>query len=287
VPRRLCARVVNPKRINPKLPVLGYVPATFLRIYSKCVRSEFRREAETTWCTYLFSLSPARVHAKLKMIHPAIAWLLLFSGIAVLGYAGFQYGAMLLEQRHLQALWREQQEVSRAGGHYSQVGFHESNLTRLSVPSIRLSAVVVEGTDLYSLLIGPGHMVGTARLGEAGNAVVSGHRDTFFRDIVKLRQGDQILIERNGRTFIYAVEESRIVERSDISVAAPTGDNRLTLITCDPAYYLGPAPRRLVVVSKLLQTSDAVLPDMELSKRLESRVKQASIEKPMARRTPK
>jgi len=199
--------------------------------------------------------------------------LLLFSGVAVLGYAGFQYGAMLYQQRHLQALWRQQQRVNlvsdqRTSPHpASEMG----TLTRISIPSIEFSAVIVEGTDLYSLLIGPGHLTGTAQPGESGNAVVSAHRDTFFRHIMKLSPGDRILIERDGRSFTYAVKGFRIVKPDDISVTAPSNDNRLTLITCDPAYYIGFAPQRLVVISKLV-SAEAALPSIAESKQPQSQI---------------
>jgi sortase A len=193
----------------------------------------------------------------LKAIRRSLAPLLLFSGVAVLGYAGFQYGVMLYQQRHLQALWRQQQRIRPVSSQHSAAEF--GVLTRISIPSIGFSAVIVEGTDLYSLLIGPGHLTGTAQPGAPGNAVVSAHRDTFFRHIMKLSPGDHILIERDGRSFTYAVEGFRIVKPDDISVTAPTHDNRLTLITCDPAYYPGPAPQRLVVISKLVSPDAASL----------------------------
>jgi LPXTG-site transpeptidase (sortase) family protein len=223
---------------------------------------------------------PARANSVLRAIHHHLAPLLLLSGIAVLGYAGFQYGAMLFEQRRLQSLWREQQKINPAANHRFVV---ETGLTRISIPSIEFSAVIVEGTDLFSLMIGPGHLAGTAQPGEAGNAVVSAHRDTFFRNIMKLSQGDRIFVERGGRTFTYLVEEFSIVKPTDISVAAPTNDNRLTLITCDPAYSLGPAPQRLVVISKLLN-SDTATPGIEKAKQLplHSHVKQAAIKKARA-----
>jgi sortase A len=201
-------------------------------------------------CTTLSLIFPLRA----KAIRRHLAPLLLLTGIAVLGFAGFQYGAMLFKQRRLEALWREQQKISPAANHRSAV---EKGLTRISIPSIQFSAVIVEGTDLDSLMIGPGHLTGTAQPGEAGNAVVSAHRDTFFRNITKLSQGDRIFVERGGRTFTYLVEGLNIVQSADRSVAAPTSDNRLTLITCDPAYSLGPAPQRLVVISKRLSSETA------------------------------
>ncbi len=231
---------------------------------------------------------PARAPLGMRVFRRYFAPLLLFSGVAVLGYAGFQYGAMLFEQRHLQALWRQQQRINHTSDNRPQPRpvSEDGVLTRISIPSIDFSAVIVEGTDLYSLMIGPGHLTGTAVPGEAGNAVVSAHRDTFFRNIMKLTPGDRILIERGGRSFTYAVEGFRIVNPNDVSVTAPTNDNRLTLVTCDPAYYPGPAPQRLVVISKLI-SPEAALPNLAESKqpRIQApqiQVKRAAMDKAAA-----
>jgi sortase A len=95
-------------------------------------------------------------------------------------------------------------------------------------------------------------MTDTAEPGELGNAVISGHRDTFFRHIHELEKGDQVYVERGGRRMVYEVTGKKIVEPDDVSVASPTKDSELTLITCYPTYYIGPAPKRLVVFTKLL-----------------------------------
>ena len=92
----------------------------------------------------------------------------------------------------------------------------------------------------------------TAMPGETGNAVITAHRDTFFRHIYELSKGDQIEVRRNGRTFIYAVTGKKVVMPEDMSVIEPTTDAQLTLITCYPTYYIGPAPKRLVVFSRLV-----------------------------------
>jgi sortase A len=42
------------------------------------------------------------------------------------------------------------------------------------------------------------------------------------------------------------------VEPNDLSVVRNTDDARLTLITCYPTYYIGPAPQRLIVTAKLM-----------------------------------
>jgi sortase A len=127
-------------------------------------------------------------------------------------------------------------------------------LTRLTVAKIGIDAIVVEGASRKELSEGPGHMQQTAEPGETGNAVITGHRDTFFRHIHELTKGDHVQVQRNGRNFIYEVTSKRIVMPEDISVINPTNDPQLTLITCYPTYYIGPAPKRLVVFSKLVES---------------------------------
>lgn len=244
---------------------------------------------------------PSRTNLTMRVARRCLAPLLIFSGVAVLGYAGFQYGTMLLEQRHLEALWRQQQRfntganrhsdprklsenVSEDSSEYASNSAPESGvLTRISIPSMDFSAVVVEGTDMYSMMLGPGHLAGTPQPGEPGNAVVSAHRDTFFRHIMKLTTGDHILIERDGRSFLYAVQGFKIVKPDDVSVTAPTNDNRLTLVTCDPAYYPGPAPQRLVVISKLV-SPEAPSPSLAESKQPQAQlqIKRTRMEKSTA-----
>src|SRR5207237_6803091 len=95
------------------------------------------------------------------------------------------------------------------------------------------------------------------RPGEPGNAVITGHRDTFFRHIYELQKGDEILVRRNGELYKYQVTGKKIVDPEDVSVLKQTTDAQLTLITCYPTYYIGPAPQRLVVFSKLVPTPPA------------------------------
>src|SRR5262249_13937678 len=85
-----------------------------------------------------------------------------------------------------------------------------------------------------------------------GNAVITAHRDTFFRHIFELEKGDEINIQRDGQVYRYEVTGKKVVAPTDLSVIRPTPDAQLTLITCYPTYYIGPAPERLVVFSKLV-----------------------------------
>lgn len=175
--------------------------------------------------------------------------ILIIAGVLLLAYVGSEYGQMLWGQRQLQRTWAEQQ---RHPHQLTKTSVSDDGLMRLSIPKIELAAVVVEGTDRHSLLLGPGHMKDTPAPGELGNAVITAHRDTFFRHIYELQKNDEILVQRNGKTFHYAVVSKHIVKPTDVSVLKTSSDARLTLITCYPTYFIGPAPERLVVTSQLV-----------------------------------
>src|SRR5579871_5719312 len=177
---------------------------------------------------------------------------LIVFGISLLGYVGGEYWKMYLSQKNLEAQWEDQAAALNASNHLPLAP--EQMLTRLLVPRIGIDAIVVEGASRKELSEGPGHMKQTAQPGETGNAVITGHRDTFFRHIYELNKGDQIQVRRSGRTFTYEVTGKKIVMPEDISVIKPTNNPQLTLITCYPTYYIGPAPKRLVVFSKLVDS---------------------------------
>ena len=176
--------------------------------------------------------------------------LLIVAGVALLIYVASQYATMYAAQRRLTQQWRQQnlQLPARPAGLVT-------TLTRLSIPAIKLDAVVVEGVSRRDLLMGPGHLPDTPEPGQPGNSVISAHRDTFFRHIHELKQGDHILVQRAGRQFRYQVTGKKVLQPEDVWVTKPTPDTELTLLTCYPTYYIGPAPERLAVFSRLVGAS--------------------------------
>ncbi len=172
-------------------------------------------------------------------------------GFCLLAYVGFSYFSMYHEQRKLAREWEEQQKQTSATA--TPAALHDDGLTRVSIPKINLDAIVVEGTSHKQLSLGPGHIKSTPVPGEIGNSVISAHRDTFFRHIYELSKGDQIVVRRRGHTYTYEVTGKKIVKPNDVSVLAPSKEAKLTLITCYPTYYIGPAPERLIVTSKLVE----------------------------------
>ena len=163
---------------------------------------------------------------------------------------------MYSTQQKLENQWQHQAAMVNAPGAPKLTA--DDLLTRVVIPKINLDAIVVEGVSHKDLAKGPGHMRDTAIPGEPGNAVISGHRDTFFRHIHELTKGDEIDIRRDGKIFRYEVTAKKIVMPDDVAVLKQTTDPQLTLITCYPTYYIGPAPKRLVVLSRLVGSENDV-----------------------------
>ncbi len=127
-------------------------------------------------------------------------------------------------------------------------------VTRLEVPRLGISVMVHEGVEARTLRIGAGHVPGTALAGDPGNVVIAAHRDTFFRPLRNIRDGDTILVETLNGSYRYSVEWTRVVDPSDRQALASSADALLTLVTCYPFYYVGPAPERFIVRARRVET---------------------------------
>lgn len=118
---------------------------------------------------------------------------------------------------------------------------------RIEIPRIGVAAFVRDGADEGTLSVAVGLVPGTARPGEAGNMVLAGHRDTFFRPLRKIRLNDRIRVVVPPHTYEYRVQSLRVVEPEETSVLASKGVEELTLVTCYPFRFIGSAPERFIV----------------------------------------
>jgi sortase A len=125
---------------------------------------------------------------------------------------------------------------------------------RLEIPRLQVAAIVLEGDDEETLAKAVGHLPDTAMPWERGNSALAAHRDTFFRPLRNVRKGDEIRVVTPAGAVIYKVTEIRVTSPDDAQVLAPTPVPSLTLVTCYPFYYIGPAPRRFVVRAERTST---------------------------------
>ena len=123
----------------------------------------------------------------------------------------------------------------------------------IRIGRVHVEAPVFDGTDDLTLNRGVGHISGTALFGEGGNVGIAGHRDGFFRGLKNIRVGDRIELEEPDRIETYIVDQLEIVYPADVSVLRPLGKPTLTLVTCYPFYYIGPAPQRFIVLATLVR----------------------------------
>jgi sortase A len=100
---------------------------------------------------------------------------------------------------------------------------------------------------------GVGRIPGTSFPGHDGNIGIAGHRDGFFRTLKDIRTGDSIELVTVSGTDIYIVDRIRITGPADVSVLLPRPKPSLTLVTCYPFYFVGPAPNRYIVEASLRQ----------------------------------
>ena len=126
-------------------------------------------------------------------------------------------------------------------------GLAGSPLGRIEISSIGLAAMIMEGVDGKTLRHAVGHIPGTPLPGQQGNVALAGHRDTFFRGLRNIHKDDEITLTTLHGSYRYRVDSTQVVEPEDTKVLAATADDFLTLVTCYPFYFVGPAPKRFIV----------------------------------------
>ncbi|HEX4363183.1 MAG TPA: class E sortase [Solirubrobacteraceae bacterium] len=123
---------------------------------------------------------------------------------------------------------------------------------RITIAKIKVNYVVVDGTDTAALRKGPGIYEQVPFPGAPGTTAIAGHRTTWlapFRRINELRRGDKIVVQMPYARLTYAVEMTRIVPPTELSVIHRVSHDRLVLSACHPLYS---AAKRFIVFAKLV-----------------------------------
>jgi sortase A len=167
-------------------------------------------------------------------------------GFFILGYCGMGWVNSRLHQS------RGNAELDRLLGDNAPrerrfAPVHGGLVGRMEIPRLDLSAVIFEGTDDPVLSLGVGHLTGSALPGQRGNVVLAGHRDSFFRALRNIRNGDVVEVTTQQGARRYEIGTTRIIAPTEVSVLEPTRIPTLTLVTCYPFYYVGHAPKRFIV----------------------------------------
>jgi sortase A len=213
--------------------------------------SELLREAESCW----------RMNPRKSALRAAEVCLWAVA-IASLGFCSIAYSGAAIHQARQKAILASLRANAAGHAHASAVvraanlkAPNELLLGLIEIPRLDTSAIVEEGVSTGTLWKAVGHIPGTAFPGQAGNAVLAGHRDTYFSGLGDLKVGDLVSFKSPSATYRYRVESTRIVEPDDASVFSASREPTLTLVTCYPFHYIGTTPQRYIVTAREVPTS--------------------------------
>ncbi len=134
------------------------------------------------------------------------------------------------------------------------------------IPKLGANAHVIANVDPYdheayqqALSHGVAHARGTAFPGEHGNMFLFSHSSVNFYEatqynaifylLYKLEKGDKISVWRQGKEYIYTIEEKKIALPSETSyLTQKTTERQLILMTCWPP---GTNLKRLMVIARM------------------------------------
>lgn len=141
----------------------------------------------------------------------------------------------------------------------------------LAIPAIGLQQAVVEGAGPSETISGPGHVPGTAGLGQPGNSAIVGRRSGYggpFGELNRLRVGDRIVTATLEGQSVYVVRSVRQVSLVTSGTPALTtatttpsaGSAGTTVGTTPPVSSLhGHSPKDAVTPTEPTLTMDSLL----------------------------
>ncbi len=184
---------------------------------------------------------------------------LLLCGIALITFAGWN----LISQTYFVGKIITNPPVSNAKIRKIQINNKTINYPRngeqlgtIIIPSISLNYPIIEGDDQNNLAKGVGHDSSSAIPGENSNVVLDAHRDTMFRNLGDVKIGNIVTIETNYGTFNYKVYKTRIVTPDDPTAIIKSNKEMMTLYTCYPFSYIGHAPKRYIVMTEFVNSTN-------------------------------
>jgi sortase A len=117
----------------------------------------------------------------------------------------------------------------------------------LWIPSHGIRQLVLDGNSGRNLAFGPVFLDGTVN---GRDRVISGHRDTHFRFLAALREGELIRVTTRHASQWFEVREMEVVDSRYQEIVIEPGLERISLVTCFPFdQLLAGGPLRYVVTA--------------------------------------
>ena len=203
-------------------------------------------------------------HARLK-IAEAVLWVI---AVCSIGYCSVAYAGAAVHQFRQRELLNSaslpgrsshaaldaqnsgSDTVARVAAATNDPFLRNGLLGTIEIPRLDISSVVEEGVDDSTLWEAVGHIPGTALPGQNGNSALAAHRDTYFRGLGDVQVGDLVVFHSPYANFRYRVESMKIVDAGATDALPDSATPTLSLITCYPFHYIGPARQRFVATAR-------------------------------------
>ena len=159
--------------------------------------------------------------------------LVLAVGVWQIGEGSWIYAKARLAQYLLQRAWSRTLHGETAAKPWPWADTYP--VARLTVPSLRIDLIVLNGAYGRTLAFAPGYSESSAFPGSAGTTILTGHRDTHFRFLRQLKRQDELVIETVQRSpQRYLVQTAQIVNARTASIRLTKENDQLILVTCYP-----------------------------------------------------
>ena len=142
---------------------------------------------------------------------------------------------------------------------YQNDGYKKHNwmglepIGKITIPSINIENIILDGSDDASLNFGVGRVLSSANLHDKHhNIIIAGHRDNHFNRLKNISIDDTIHVSHIEGSSVYKVSEILIVDPLQVDIMEKRKKNQITLITCYPFNFIGDAPKRYVIIGKLI-----------------------------------
>jgi sortase A len=125
-------------------------------------------------------------------------------------------------------------------------------VAQLKLPRAKSELIVLSGDSGSSLAFAPGWNTKSAKPGEQGVTVISGHRDTHFKILKDTAIGDSIeIVTAQGETVNYQIKTIDVVDSRVATIKTEQPRQTLVLVTCYPFdSVMAGGPLRYVVTAK-------------------------------------
>lgn len=134
-------------------------------------------------------------------------------------------------------------------------------LARLFAPHLKAEQIILahasKGVSSFAL----GHIDTSVLPGEAGNSVLYAPPQTYLDFLLKLNEGDELVLESlySGQ-WRYRVATIHVVHKTSVDLLASTSNRRLTVVSCYPCEGKASSLRYVVIAEEVERIARTLTP---------------------------